>query len=218
MKATLRNPPFIMPSKSARTYQVPRWVRPVHTYSSMLMLLVMLFFTLTGLTLNNRQWLPPAAEVTHQQLVLPPQWAETGLWQQDPLLAGTQVFYWLRQQHGLAGGEMGMEWNGEEQLLTLDIKRPGGYSLVEIEPGLAQVRIETQPSGLLALLNDLHMGRYSGEWWRWFIDISSLVMLLFTLTGFWLVLSRRKRRLSLLGLSMTGAALMGMLYFVILYN
>ena len=112
---------------------------------------------------------------------------------------------------------MVMEWNAEEQLLTLDIKRPGGYSLVEIEPVLAEVRIETQPSGVLAVLNDLHMGRYSGEMWRWFIDLSSLVMLLFTLTGFWLVLSRRNRRTSLFGLSVTGAALMGVLYFVILY-
>lgn len=217
MTTILRELFFIMSSHSARPHHVPRWVRPLHTYSSMLMLMVMLFFTLTGLTLNNRQWLPAPSPLIQQQLSLPPLWAETGLWQQDPLLAGTQLFHWLRQQHGLEGGEMVMEWNAEEQLLTLDIKRPGGYSLVEIEPALAEVRIETQPSGVLAVLNDLHMGRYSGEMWRWFIDLSSLVMLLFTLTGFWLVLSRRNRRTSLFGLSVTGAALMGALYFVILY-
>ncbi len=208
---------FTMSSKSARPYHVPRWVRPLHTYSSMLMLVIMLFFTVTGLTLNNRQWLPAASPLVHQRLVLPAQWVETGLWQQDPLLAGAQLLHWLRQQDVLAGGEAVMEWNADEQLLTLDIKRPGGYSLVEIEPALAEVRIETQPAGWLAQLNDLHMGRYSGELWRWFIDLSALVMLLFTLSGFWLVLSQRKRRIGLFGLSLAGTTLMGMFYLIILY-
>ncbi|MGL5977346.1 MAG: PepSY-associated TM helix domain-containing protein, partial [Aeromonas sobria] len=63
-----------MSSKSARPYHVPRWVRPLHTYSSMLMLVIMLFFTVTGLTLNNRQWLPAASPLVHQRLVLPAQW------------------------------------------------------------------------------------------------------------------------------------------------
>jgi len=47
-----------------------RWVRPLHAYSSMLMLFILLFFTLTGITLNNRQWLPTPQASQEMELAL----------------------------------------------------------------------------------------------------------------------------------------------------
>ncbi|MBR9857343.1 MAG: peptidase [Gammaproteobacteria bacterium] len=191
---------------------VPRWVRPVHTYSSMLMLAIMLFFTLTGLTLNNRQWLPVPTPEKSIEVILPEPLATTALWQQDSLLASGQVWQWLQQEQQLAGGDVRFDWSADEALLLIDIKRPGGYSLVEVSLEDETVLIEEQHYGLMAALNDLHMGRNSGAGWSWFIDASAVVMLLFTLTGFWLVLPMRRRRGRMLSLTGLGAALMAGIY------
>ncbi|WP_375056119.1 PepSY-associated TM helix domain-containing protein [Zobellella sp. DQSA1] len=206
-----------MPSQSTRFSQAPRWVRPLHTYSSMLMLVIMLFFTFTGLTLNNRHWLPEPEPEWEAELSLPETLAGSGLWREDPLLAASQVWLWMREEQQLAGGEVRFDWSEDEGLLLIDIKRPGGYSLVEVLPEEGEVWLASRHYGWMAVLNDLHMGRYSGPGWRWFIDASALVMLLFTLTGLWLVLPMRRRRGRMLTLSGLGTALMAGIYVWMLF-
>ncbi len=200
-----------------RTSQPPRWVRPVHTYSSMLMLVIMLFFTTTGLTLNNRQWLPEAGPEYEAELALPDHLATTRLWQQDPMLAAGQVWQWLKAEQQLAGGEIRLDWSADDGVLFIDIKRPGGYSLAEVIPDEGIVLVTRRDYGWMAVLNDLHMGRHAGSAWSWFIDISAAVMLLFTLTGFWLVLPMRRKRGRLLVASGLACVLMPGLYLLILY-
>ncbi|WMC10830.1 PepSY-associated TM helix domain-containing protein [Oceanimonas pelagia] len=206
-----------MAGSSTRFAQAPRWVRPVHTYSSMLMLLIMLFFTATGLTLNNRQWLPEAEPEHEAELELPGLLAGTALWQQDPMLAAGQVWQWLKADQQLAGGEVRFDWSADEGVLFIDIKRPGGYSLAEVIPDEGTVLLIRRQYGWMAVLNDLHMGRYAGAVWGWFIDMSAVVMLLFTLTGFWLVLPMRRKRGRLLAATGLGTLLMAGLYLLILY-
>lgn len=206
-----------MSFKSLGFSQAPRWVRPVHTYSSMLMLVIMLFFTVTGLTLNNRQWLPQAELEESAEHPLPTFLGQSQLWQQDPLLASSQVWLWLQQEQQLAGGEVAFDWSEDEQLLVIDVQRPGGYSLIEVSLDDQIVLIAEQAYGWMAILNDLHMGRHASLGWRWFIDASAIVMLLFTLTGFWLVLPLRRRRGRLLSLTGLGLVLMLGMYFWMLY-
>lgn len=197
-------------SKLARSQ---RWVRPLHAYSSMLMLFILLFFTLTGLTLNNRQWLPIPTLVETVELVLPKQFV---IEEQKSEPDAKQIWAWLKQDQNLPGGELSIEWLADESLLLLDIKRPGGYTMVEVALDDAAVMYEHQSLGWMAIGNDLHMGRYSGKAWSWFIDITAVVVLLFTLSGFWLVLFHPKRRSRTLILSGVGTLLMIILYLGIL--
>jgi hypothetical protein len=196
-------------SKLARSQ---RWVRPLHAYSSMLMLFILLFFTITGLTLNNRQWLPTPKMAETVELSLPKQFSIAE--QTEP--NAQQVWAWLQDNQSLSGGELSVEWLADESLLLLDVKRPGGYTTVEVLFDDALVIYENQNLGWMAVVNDLHMGRYSGKAWSWFIDITAIVMLLFTLTGFWLVLFNSKRRNRTLTLSGVGTFLMIILYLGIL--
>lgn len=193
-----------------------RWVRPLHAYSSMLMLFIMLFFTVTGLTLNNRQWLPTPSAPLEAELELPSE-LQVLFVQQQPLLLAQPIWQWLKKQQDLPDGELSSDWSASEQLLSLDIKRPGGYTLVEVLPEEQSIWYEHQRLGWMAVLNDLHMGRYSGVLWSWFIDISAIVMLVFTLTGFWLVLFHPKRRSRTLALSGFGTLLMVGIYFWMLF-
>lgn len=118
--------------------------------------------------------------------------AQPELWREDPLAQAEQVRRWLSREYQVLGNQVSYEWEADSQLMVIDVKRPGGYSLAEVDLESASVLLEKQTYGAVATLNDLHMGRYSGALWSGFIDLSAVAMLLFTLTGFWLVLPQRK--------------------------
>lgn len=193
-----------------------RIVRVLHIYTSMFMLLIMLFFTLTGLTLNHRDWLPEAPAVAVQELSLPSSLLHLERWSELPLQQAELVRRWLFDTQAVYGNQVSYDWQADEQVLVIDVKRPGGYSLVEVMPEEGVALLEQQSYGVVAVLNDLHMGRYSGLLWSVFIDLSALVMLLFTLTGFWLVLPQKKRRQRLVSLAGVGLALMFIAYRIVL--
>lgn len=198
-------------SKSARI------ARTLHVYTSMLMLLIMLFFTLTGITLNHRDWFSDAEAAERTELGLPERFANPDDWMADPLDLGHQVRRWLASSHGIYGNQLSYEWEPDELLLVIDIKRPGGYSLVEVEVESGLILLEDQNYGAIAIFNDLHMGRYSGEFWSGFIDLSAVAMLLFTLTGLWLVFPQKKRRSKLLVLAGLGTAVMVVSYLAVIW-
>lgn len=193
-----------------------RWVRLIHIYTSMLMLVIMLFFTATGLTLNHREWLPqaPPAEIT--ELPLPVELQSLTAWESAPMAQAEKVRRWLAGGHQMSGNQISYDWQSDERVLLIDVKRPGGYSLAEVLPEEKLVVLENQRYGVTAVLNDLHMGRYSGALWRAFIDLSAVLMLLFTLTGLWLVLPQKKRRQRLLAISGLGGVVMATGYLLIL--
>ena len=179
----------------------------------MLMLFILLFFTLTGITLNNRQWLPTPQASQEMELALASEFDGMAFKTTNLEAQGQAVWQWLKQHEGLLGGELSVQWFADESLLLLDVKRPGGYTSVEAFPKEQRVWYENQSLGWMAVVNDLHMGRYSGKAWNWFIDVSAVVILFFTLTGFWLVLFHPKRRSRTLMLSGFGTLLMLVLYF-----
>ena len=199
-------------SRKSKLAQSQRWVRPLHAYSSMLMLFILLFFTLTGLTLNNRQWLPTPNVAEGVELSLPQIYKDMSFNDDEAESQGREIWQWLKQDQSLSDGELSVQWLADDSLLILDVKRPGGYSMAEISVSDSNVWYENQHLGWMAVVNDLHMGRYSGKAWSWFIDVSAVVMLLFTLTGFWLVLFHRKRRSRVLLLSGLGTLIMFGLY------
>ncbi|MCP4595291.1 PepSY-associated TM helix domain-containing protein [Neptuniibacter sp.] len=199
-------------SKSRIKNKSNRLIRTLHVYTSMLMLLIMLFFTITGITLNHRDWFSSTEPAFQTEIPLPDSFATTSQWESDPLQQGHLLRRWLQSEHAVYGNKVSYEWEPEEFLLVIDIKQPGGFSIIEadIESGL--ILLEQQDYGFIATLNDLHMGRYSGDLWSLFIDLSALVMLFFTLTGFWLVIPQKKKRTKLFALTAAGSAVMGGTY------
>lgn len=178
-------------SQNRKNRNSQRLIRSVHIYSSMLMLLIMLFFTFTGITLNHRDWLPEPAPQQVEDIRLPDHLSHPELWQQSADTMAPQIIHWLQNTQHLYGNQIRREWHSDERLLIIDAQYPGGYTLVEVFPDERLVQIEDQSFGLLATLNNLHMGRYSGPLWQAFIDVSAALMLLFTLSGFWLVMPQK---------------------------
>jgi len=191
----------------------PKLVRTIHLYSSMLMLLVMLFFTVTGITLNDQNWFSDTDPATLNNHQLPDRLQQSIQGQNDAMNIASPLIDWLRQEHQVQGQQINLDWDQDERFLVIDIRQPGGYSLAEFDLNSGEVTLEQKSAGVIAVLNDLHKGRHSGELWQGFIDFSALVMLLFTLSGFWLLLPQKKRRGRLFAVCGLGFGLSLLLYW-----
>jgi hypothetical protein len=172
-----------------------RWMRWLHTYSAMLVLLLLLFFSITGITLNHpelsSQW-GKTSQQLHQEL--PEQLPDLLTLPESEQQAAIGLYVdWLKQQHQLKGG-YNLNFSPDDEVLEIDFKRPAGYASVVIDLAERKLELDTEFAGYLALANDLHKGRYAGSSWKWLIDITAVFCLLFALSGFYLLWRQPNRR------------------------
>lgn len=188
-----RLPQPIEPSVKARAKSRLRrngltWIRWLHVYSSMIALVVVLFFSLTGLTLNHPEWtfgIDPVVETL------------TGFLPGDAVDEnGTVEFLvvsdYLRNQDGIGGDVSDYGITGTDGYISY---RGPGYkadAFFDTTTGSYEVHVEEQ--GVIAVLNDLHKGRDTTSSWNWLIDGSAAFLIAISLTGLGLQLLLSKRR------------------------
>ncbi|EHR41283.1 PepSY-associated TM helix domain-containing protein [Alishewanella jeotgali] len=171
-----------------------RLMRALHTYSAMWVLLLLLFFSITGITLNHPDWQSNwGARQQLQQLPLPEPLQHWPLVTQQQEYATTLVD-WLQRTQGVAGISWQARFDSDEQTLELSFKRPAGFAVALVDFAAAEIELEQQFNGYLALANDLHKGRDSGALWKALIDITAIACLLFALTGFYLLLKMPSKK------------------------
>ncbi|CAM5224046.1 PepSY-associated TM helix domain-containing protein [Alishewanella longhuensis] len=102
---------------------------------------------------------------------------------------------WLQQQ-GVKAVSWQPRFEDDEQTLELSFKRPAGYAVALVDFSSAEIELEQQFSGYLALANDLHKGRDAGLLWKWLIDITAIACLLFAITGFYLLFKNALEKVS----------------------
>jgi uncharacterized protein len=163
------------------------WARRLHVYISMGTLLLVLFFSLTGITLNHPE-IAFGSQVVRSEVggEMPDHWRTA---------AGTDwlaVAETLRAEHGVRGqvtdryeddlgGQLAFRAPGYASDLFFDARR-GTFELV------------TESEGWVAVLNDLHRGRHAGAAWRWVVDLSAGFLVLVAVTGLVLLTFLRKIR------------------------
>lgn len=81
----------------------------------------------------------------------------------------------------------------EDEFLVIDYQAPGKATIIEIDQELGEAFIETTHFGLIAVLNDLHKGRHVDIVLSWLIDVSAVILILFSLAGFILLLPNKRR-------------------------
>ena len=168
-----------------------------HWVSSAICLAAILFFAVTGITLNHAASLTTTPTVQEHKRQLPPELAAAVALDEDepdetktPLPA--EVALWLE---GELGGELAgrdAEWSPEE--IYVSSPRPGGDAWLAIDRQSGEVLHEVTSQGVIAYLNDLHKGRNAGAVWFWFIDVFSVACVAFSLTGLGLLWIHAKRR------------------------
>jgi uncharacterized protein len=179
------------------------WMRALHTYISMFSLLIILFFSATGVTLNHPDWTFGGVE-KRQTLSgsLPADWQKNGT--PDQL----RVAEYLRSTYGLHGTASEFQYSGG--VGGLSFKAPGYAADVQFDSsGKYTVNVDAQ--GALAVANDFHKGRDSGSAWSWVIDLSGIFMVVVALTGLGIMLVLKKVRTASLISVVVGGVVVGWL-------
>jgi hypothetical protein len=158
------------------------WTKQLHSWhwiSAGLSLVGMLFFAITGITLNHAGAFD-AAPVVDRSARLPAALL--------PALAAPPADPRPPARPGGSGGARGggvdvagraAEWASDA--ITVNLPRPGGDGFVSINPADGAITAESTDRGLLSLANDLHKGRNAA--WVWFIDIFAAACVVFTSPG-----------------------------------
>ncbi len=187
-----------------RVYGLMRWL---HIYTSMISLLIVLFFALTGVTLNHPDWVFGTQEVTKNTTGTLP-----ATWQQGGKPDWLTVVEYLRATAGVKGiaGNYVTAGSADPQD-SLSFHAPGYSADVFIAKDTGAYRLSVTQQGFVAVLNDFHKGRDSGGAWAWVIDVSGGFLALIALTGLGLLVFLKKIRRSALLTMLGGAVLIGVL-------
>jgi len=183
------------------------YCRTLHVYLTMLGLLVLFFFCVTGFTVNHEEWFgattPTVSSVDGQT---PP----ALIARNDAL----RIVESLRASFHITGAMTDYEDLGDHY--EIGFKNPGqNWEVVVQKPG-GQTTVHSEAFNFAAVINNLHRGRYSGAAWKWIIDLSALLITLACATGFvlWLVLPHR-RKFGLAAVALGTIGTLAIYYFLV---
>ncbi len=183
--------------RSARTQRLFRWL---HVYTSMISLLIVLFFGATGITLNHPDWtFGLKAKHTTATGTLPAGYERNGT---ADLLVVTEF---VRSTYGISAPVS--EHQADASQGSVSFAGPGYAASVTFDVPTGAYTVTVDQQGLVGVLNDLHKGRNSGSSWKWVIDVAGGLLVVVALTGLGIQLFMRKNRRLALGIALGGVAL-----------
>lgn len=199
-----------IPVKNSPKKEVAKLSRWLHIYLSMVSFGIVLFFSVTGLTLNHPSWLGGDKQtLTKAQGKLNQVWVN----QSDTnRIAKLEIVEYLRKKHEIKGSVS--EFRIDETELSVVFKGPAYSCDVFIDRERGSYEVSEIKMGVVAIMNDLHKGRDSGKGWAWIIDISAVFLIVISLTGLVLLLFLKKRRVAGLVAAIIGIVICYFLYTI----
>lgn len=184
------------PASSGRAF----WTKQFylwHWVSSAFALAAMIFFAVTGITLNHAASFSTKPKVTKTQSKLPEAMltqiaVEKGKPAQGKRAVPPDIRHWLDTHLDASPGARLVEWQDDE--IYIDLPRPGGDGWLTIDRTTGEIHKEITTRGMVSWLNDLHKGRHTGSTWIVFMDFFSVVCVIFCLTGLALLFVHARRR------------------------
>lgn len=182
-----------------------RWL---HIYLSMVSFTILLFFAVSGLTLNHADWFTNGKEVvTKDSGMVNVKWVNVA----DTLkINKLQLVEFFRNKHQVKGA-LG-DFRIEDSEVSLTFNGPGYIADSFIDRETGKYELSVTRMGVVAVINDLHKGRDSGKAWSWIIDISAVLMTLVSISGIILICFIKKKRLSGLIIAAVGTVVCYLIY------
>jgi uncharacterized protein len=175
----------------------------------MLSFAILLFFAVTGLTLNHAEWFDNQQRPTLYHGTLNKAWVNAP----DPGgMAKDEIVNYFRRTYRTKGVLSDIHIDGDR--CEVLFKGPGYEADATIDRATGRYDLTVSPFSLVAVLNDLHKGRDTGTKWSAIIDFSAVLLTLVSLTGLTLIFFLNKRRFSGLLLVAVGALLCCVVYFL----
>lgn len=196
-----------MRSMNKTTARITRWL---HIYVSMISFFLVLFFALTGITLNH----PDAFAFQQKQITkngqLDSSWVSEIL--DTAQIKQTAILQFLRNKEKLSGALS--EWVVSPQQCLVSYKGPGYSADAFINRSDGSYELSINEAGWIGVMNDLHKGRDTGKKWAWVIDVAAVFMTIVSLTGILLMVWMKKKRLSGFLIALAGVLLSIVLYLI----
>lgn len=170
--------------------KIASWSRWLHIYVSMISFVIVLFFSVTGLTLNHLDWFPEKNIVTELKGKLPISWVNNPDTSKVQKLEIVESLRANQQVKGLVN-----DFRMDESEISISFQGPGYTADVYINRQTGNFELSTNEMGFVAVVNDLHKGRDTSNSWKLLIDISAIFLIFISLTGLILLLYLKKRRL-----------------------
>lgn len=162
--------------------------RLLHVYVSMILFSLLIFFSVTGVTLNHPEWFNGSAPVTNElELTLPIKHFTGDSISQDEI---DKVTLQIEQALEINLKDAMFELMTDE--LYFALKKAGISTTITVDLTSGEVFYEQINYGFWALVNDLHKGRNTSVFWQWVIDITSGLFIVFAVTGFMLAMPQRR--------------------------
>lgn len=161
-----------------------RWL---HIYLSMAGFALLLFFSVTGITLNHTEWFDDMQTTVNLKGSLDTIWLRGNI---DKLAIAES----LRNAHEVRGIVSSFEADDEQ--VTVSFTGPGYAADAFIERADGRYELTETRTGIWGVMNDLHKGRDTGDAWRWLIDASAVLMILISLTGMCMLFYLKRKRLA----------------------
>ena len=167
--------------------QASRWL---HIYLSMISFVIVLFFSVTGLTLNHADYFQKNALITQSKGTIDRHWINATDTLKIQKLAIVEFF---RSKYKVSGAVADFRIDDSE--LSFSFKAPGYEADAFINRSDATYTLMETSQGLMGFFNDLHKGRDTGKTWVLVIDIAAILMVLISLSGLILLLFIKKKRI-----------------------
>jgi hypothetical protein len=197
------------------------WLKHLHQWhwvSAAACLVGLLLFSITGFTLNHASAVAAKPVVTTTLERLPAdllqelrRLAVDHSEDKTPLPA--DVVDWLRQHLAVHTADSPAEWSEDE--IYVSLPRPGGDAWLTVDLTGGEVKHELTDRGWISYLNDLHKGRNTGAPWSLFIDVFAGSVLIFAVTGLFLLkmhATQRPATWPMVGLGMVLPLLIAILF------
>lgn len=177
--------------KRSRSAFWQKWSRLIHAYTSMIALLLVLFFGLTGITVNHPEWTFGDGPTTT---------SKSGTMTFEVAPNGTtdylKVSEFLRDRYNISADVSDYSTTGTQGAISY--RGPGYAADATFATDTGAYRISIEQQGFVGVMNDLHKGRDASSSWKWAIDASAAFLVVISLSGLLLQLFLKRRRRSAL--------------------
>lgn len=167
---------------------------------------ILLFFAITGLTLNHQSAFTSVAPPKRYTGSLDASWMKT------PEAHKADIVKAFRSRHGIKADLS--DFRVDDDQVQISFKGPGYSADGFTDRRSGKYELNENRLGLVAIVNDLHKGRDTGKAWAVVIDISAILMCLVSLSGLVLIFFLHKRLRSGLIALVIGTALCYIVYQV----
>ena len=195
---------IVRPKKPLST-RVAHWARWLHIYVSMLGLMAVLFFSVTGITLNHPDWF--FADV---QSFDSAKGKLDESWVGGDEVRRLEISEYLRTTHGLRGAIT--EFTVDDVECAIIFKGAGYTADIYIDRETGAYNLSESSVGLVGILNALHKGGDTGPAWSLVIDVVAVLLTLASCTGLLLLLYLKKRRRNALLAACAGTLALVLIY------